>query len=69
MYFPDGKVAVFCDSAKHHGRAKERAKDAAIDARLAKIDVASVRVPGPLIVSDLKAAADVVMAALEAKRT
>jgi hypothetical protein len=68
MYFPERKVAVFCDSAKHHIRTKEKAKDGAIDERLAKIGVASVRVPGPLIVKDLKAAADLVSAALDAPK-
>jgi hypothetical protein len=67
MYFPDHKIAVFCDSAKYHRGAKKTAKDAAIDERLAKIGVVSVRVPGPLIVSDSKAAADLVTAALEEK--
>ena len=36
--FPSVRLQ-FCDSAKHHGCAKEKAKDAAIDARLAKIGV------------------------------
>jgi hypothetical protein len=35
----------FCDSAKHHGGAKEKAKDAAIDARLAKIGVPARLIP------------------------
>jgi hypothetical protein len=64
MYFPEKKLAVFCDSGKHHGRAKAKAKDAGIDERLKKIGVASVRVSGKLIVSDLKAAADLVGNAL-----
>jgi hypothetical protein len=67
MYFAENKLAVFCDSAKHHGRAKDKAKDAAIDKRLATIGVNSVRIPGPLIVNDLKSAADLVAAALETK--
>jgi hypothetical protein len=64
MYFPENKLAVFCDSGKHHGRGKAKAKDAAIDERLKKIGVASVRVPGKLIVTDIKAAADLVSAAV-----
>jgi hypothetical protein len=43
-----------------------QAKDAAIDERLKKIGITSVRVPGKLIVNDLKAAADLVSGALDA---
>jgi len=64
MYFPEKKLAVFCDSGKHHGRGKAKVKDAAIDERLKKIGIGSMRVPGKLIVSDLKAAADLVSNAL-----
>ena len=39
-------------------------EDAAVDERLKKIGVASVRVPGKLIASNLKAAADLVSNAL-----
>ena len=66
MYFPEKKLAVFCDSGKHHRGGKAQAKDAAIDERLKKIGITSVRVPGKLIVSDLKAAADLVSGALDA---
>ena len=64
MYFPDQKLAVFCDSTRHHRGGKAKAKDAAIDEKLAKIGLSSVRVPGKLIVEDVKAAADLVSNAL-----
>ena len=64
MYFPGKKLAVFCDSGKHHGRGKAKAKDAAIDRQLREIGITPVRVPGKLIVTDLKAAADLVSDAL-----
>lgn len=64
FYILNKKLAIFCDSNKYHRGGKARAKDAAIDERLAAIGVKSVRVPGKLIVSDLKAAADLVNAAL-----
>lgn len=64
FYIPGKKLAIFCDSNRYHRGGKARAKDAAIDERLALIGVKSVRVPGKLIVSDLKAAADLVNAAL-----
>lgn len=64
LYFPDRKLAVFCDSERFHRGEKARAKDAAIDEKLAQLDIVSVRVPGKLIVSDVKAAADHVVTAL-----
>jgi hypothetical protein len=64
MYFPDQKLAVFCDSTLHHRGRKAKAKDLVIDEKLAKIDISSVRVPGKLIVEDLKAAADLISNAL-----
>jgi hypothetical protein len=64
MYFPEKQLAVFCDSGKHHGRVRAKAKDAAIDEQLKNIGITPVRVPGKLIVTDLKAAADLVSNAL-----
>jgi hypothetical protein len=64
LYFPDQKVAVFCDSARHHRGGKAAARDTAISERLAAIGVKAVRVPGPMIVHDLARAADLVCAAL-----
>jgi hypothetical protein len=56
------------DSTRHHRGGKAKAKDAAIDERLAKIGLSSVRVPGKLIVEDVKAAADLVWNALASNR-
>jgi very-short-patch-repair endonuclease len=67
MYFPDHKLAVFCDSMRHHRGRKAKAKDAAIDEKLAKIGLSSVRIPGKLIVEELKAAADLVSNTLAGK--
>lgn len=64
MYFEDHKVAVFCDSTAHHRGRKAAQKDARISERLAEIGVRSVRVPGSLIVRDIQAAAELVVAAL-----
>jgi hypothetical protein len=66
MFFADQRVAVFCDSTKHHSRAKDIAKDQAINERLEKVGIRPVRVPGAMIVRDLSAAADIVTKALEA---
>ena len=64
MYFPEKKIAVFCDSTRHHRGGPSKARDNAIDARLKAVGIEAVRVPGKLIVSDLKSAADLVCAAL-----
>lgn len=67
MYFPEQKLAVFCDSTRYHRGGKAQAKDAKIDQKLAELGVGSVRVPGKLIVDDMKAAADMVEDGLKAK--
>lgn len=64
MYFEEHRLAVFCDSTAHHRGAKAAQKDARVSERLAAIGVRSVRVPGALIVRDLQAAADLVVAAI-----
>lgn len=68
MYFPDEKLAVFCDSGRYHRGNKAEAKDTAIDEKLARIGISSVRVPGKLIVDDVKAAGDLVADILASKR-
>lgn len=64
MYFPDQKLAVFCDSGRFHRGKKAEDKDAAIDKKLAGNGISSVRVPGKLIVEDVEAASDLVASAL-----
>jgi hypothetical protein len=64
LFFPDEKVAVFCDSTRHHRGGKAQEKDAEIDEKLKAIGVTSVRVQGKQIVDDLKAAADKVCASV-----
>ena len=67
MYFPDERLAVFCDSTRHHRGGKAKAKDTAIDKKLEGVGLATVRIPGKLIVEDLKAAADIISVALTDK--
>jgi hypothetical protein len=64
LYFPETKLAVFCDSSRYHNRGRAQEKDAEIDKKLKAVGVTSVRVPGKQIVDDLKTAADKVCAAL-----
>lgn len=52
LFFPDERVAVFCDGG-HHARAKQRAKDAAITEKLAALGIRSLRIPGDAIRGDL----------------
>ena len=49
LYFPKERVALFCDGA-HHARGKQKAKDAAINAKLEAVGIRPVRIPG----SDIK---------------
>lgn len=63
LYFADERVAVFCDGA-HHKRAKRQAKDAAIDAKLARLGIRAVRVSSDAINRDLEGAGELVLAAL-----
>lgn len=65
LYFPDQRVAVFCDSTKFHRGQKAQAKDRAINERLGDIGVKAIRVSGADISRDLKGAADQVCRALE----
>ncbi|POR49337.1 hypothetical protein [Bosea psychrotolerans] len=68
MYFPEERLAVFCDSTRHHRGRKAAQKDEAISKRLHAVGISSVRVPGSLIVKDLKAATKLVLDALEGLR-
>lgn len=65
LFFPDKRLAVFCDGA-HHQRGKQKAKDQAIIDKLASLGIRSVRVPGWLINADIVAAGQLVLDALEA---
>ena len=59
LFFPDGRVAVFCDGG-FHLRPKQKAKDAVITEKLAALGIRSVRIPGDEIRKDLpKAVAQV----------
>lgn len=57
LFFPDEKVAVFCDGA-HHQRQRQREKDDAIVAALEGVGIRSVRIPSREILRNLPEAAD-----------
>jgi hypothetical protein len=65
FYFPEHRLAVFCDSALHHSRKKQRDKDLEITRKLESFGYRVERIAGPLIVNNLPAAVDRVIAALE----
>lgn len=64
LFFPEQRVAVFCDSIKYHRSKKRRDSDDAISEKLRELGIRSVRLNGGMIVDDLKGAADLVIAAL-----
>ncbi len=47
FYFEKQKVAVFCDSLAHHSSKEDIAKDIAIDQKLEKAGIRSLRISGP----------------------
>ena len=46
FYFPDKKLAVFCDSKKHHTSEEAIKKDKAIDVKLEALGITSLRISG-----------------------
>lgn len=52
LYFPTERLAVFCDGS-HHSRPKQRAKDAAINAKLEAVGIRAARIPGAEIKFEL----------------
>lgn len=51
FYFEDENIAVFCDSVEHHSLPEAIEKDNAIDERLEKLGIRSIRLSGPDIVA------------------
>jgi len=51
FYFEDENIAVFCDSVAHHSLPEAIEKDNAIDEKLKKLGVRSIRLSGPDIVA------------------
>lgn len=64
LFFPDQRVAVFCDGGRFHRSGAKQKKDAAISERLRGFGISPVRIDGRTIVNDLTGAADAVEAAL-----
>jgi len=64
LFFPDQRVAVFCDGGRYHRSGAKQKKDAAISERLRGFGISPVRIDGRTIVNDLTGAADAVETAL-----
>ena len=65
LYFPENRVAVFCDGG-HHSRAKVRIRDAEIDTKLKSLGIHPVRITGDEIRHNLPAAIEEIKTALSA---
>ncbi len=65
LYFPEQRLAVFCDSTRHHRGEKAARKDERVTRRLEAAGIQTVRLPGSLIVRDLKTAVAKVLEALQ----
>ncbi|MFN4500416.1 hypothetical protein ACK3XA_25665 [Klebsiella grimontii] len=52
FYFPEKKLAVFCDSKEYHSSKESTNKDSSIDKSLAEIGIFSIRIFGKDIVAD-----------------
>ncbi len=58
FYFPDQKLAVFCDSIQHHRGNKNQNKDLAIDKKLYDLGIKSIRINSRQIFGDIYAEVD-----------
>lgn len=61
LFFPDKKVAIFCDSTKHHRSKKAKNKDFRIVDELEKLNIKSIRISGKTIVDNLELAVEKVL--------
>lgn len=65
FYFPDEKLAIFCDSVAHHSSPEAKRKDSAIDEKLEKIGITSLRICGRDIATSPIECAKIVAKTLE----
>lgn len=64
FYFPNEKLAIFCDSKSHHSSQEAIDKDKAIDSQLIGMGIRSLRILGPEIVKSPFGCANIVKNAL-----
>lgn len=61
LFFPDHKIAVFCDSKKHHRSIKAKQKDLRIIEELEKVGIKSIRITGNDIIDNLMSVVDSIL--------
>ncbi|MBL0054582.1 MAG: hypothetical protein IPP31_00030 [Chitinophagaceae bacterium] len=64
LYFPDKKLAVFCDSTQFHRGSKNKSKDELVSAKLLEIGIKTVRISGKEIIENLNKAVDLIVSHL-----
>lgn len=64
LFFPDQKIAVFCDSNKHHRSNKAMGKDVRIVEELEKLDIKCIRISGNDIIDNLTSVVDSILVKL-----
>lgn len=64
LYFPEKKLAIFCDSKQFHRGAKNKEKDTLIDNQLAELGIRTLRIPSKLIIEKLNNAVQLVFDSL-----
>jgi len=65
IYFPEQKVAVFCDSKHYHRLGTAREKDQLITTKLTNLGIKCVRVPSEFIFGNTERAVEMVKQAVE----
>jgi hypothetical protein len=65
FYFPEKKLAVFCDSIAHHSSPAAKRKDEAIDEKLKRVGIRSLRISGRDIAQSPMDSARIVEAELD----
>lgn len=64
LYFPEKKLAIFCDSTKYHRGNKAKEKDQKITEKLSDLGIRSIRLQGKEIVKDLNKCVDQIISEL-----
>lgn len=67
LYFPENKLAIFCDSTKYHRSIKAKTKDARITKRLNEIGIKSLRIKGKDIVHNLERTTELIINEIKRK--
>lgn len=61
LYFPETKLAIFCDSTQFHRGRKNKDKDSIIDLELNRLGIKSLRLNGKEIVENLSGCVEIII--------